>query len=70
MGETSETGLYTTLIGAGVSLRLEAVQIIKLVQPTERTAASYGFTEEKGYDSRVPVSHRSKRRGSKSSPTR
>ena len=38
---------YATLIAAGVSLRLEAVQIIKLVEPPgERTAASYGFIEE------------------------
>src|SRR2546430_7864611 len=43
---------YTALVGAGVSLRLEAVQIIKLAASSaERTAADYGFTEEEGNDS-------------------
>src|SRR5438876_6910834 len=38
---------YTPLVGAGVSLRLEAVQVIKLVQcNADRDAASFGFVSE------------------------
>ena len=40
---------YTALVGAGVSLRLEAVQIIELVEWTGGTATSYGFEEEEGF---------------------
>lgn len=41
---------YTALIGAGVSLRLRAVQVIDLVEFTGGVAASaYGFEEEEGY---------------------
>ena len=41
---------YTFLVGAGVSLRLEAVQVIKLVESNcGRDAASFGFVAEEGY---------------------
>lgn len=40
---------FCTAIGAGVSLRLEAVQIIELVSGGQRDAAGYGFGEEDGY---------------------
>lgn len=41
---------YTPLVGAGVGMRLEAVQVIKLVEQAERSASSYGFdTEEDGF---------------------
>tara|TARA_R110000765_G_scaffold253853_1_gene354830 strand:+ start:153 stop:866 length:714 start_codon:yes stop_codon:yes gene_type:complete len=40
---------YTSLIGAGVSLRLRAVQIINLVEGG-RTAGGYGFDEQEGYE--------------------
>lgn len=41
---------YTKLVGAGVSLRLEAVQVIDLVGPGQKSADQYGFGEEEGYD--------------------
>lgn len=42
---------YTKLIGAGVSLRLKAVQIIELVAGGNGGSAdSYGFGEEEGYE--------------------
>lgn len=44
---------YTT-VGAGVSLRLNAVQIIELVEWTGGTASSYGFEEEEGFTSEAP----------------
>lgn len=41
---------YVPALGAGVSLRLQAAQIIELVSGGERDAASYGFEdEEDGY---------------------
>lgn len=40
---------FVPALGAGVSLRLQAAQIIELVQGGERTAESYGFGEEEGY---------------------
>jgi hypothetical protein len=36
-------------LGVGVSCRLEAVQIVKLVSGSERTAEGYGFDMEEGY---------------------
>lgn len=39
---------------AGVSLKLDAVQILKLSGPGERSADSYGFGEEDGYDAPEP----------------
>lgn len=41
---------YKPLTGAGVSLRLNAVQVIKLVEWSGGTASSYGFTEEEGFE--------------------
>ena len=41
-------GFFTPLVGAGVSLRLEGVQILKLVEWQSGTAASYGFKAEQG----------------------
>lgn len=41
---------YTALIGAGISLRLRAVQVIDLVEFTGGAdAGAYGFEEEDGY---------------------
>ena len=42
---------YKPLVGAGVSLRLNAVQVIKLVEWAGGDAKSYGFTEEEGFES-------------------
>lgn len=39
---------YTDLIGAGVSLRLKAVQILELVEGSS-SADTYGFSKEKGF---------------------
>ena len=39
---------YTNLIGAGVSLRLKAVQILDLVEGGS-SAQTYGFTKEEGF---------------------
>jgi hypothetical protein len=45
------TPFWTQKIGAGVTLRLKAVQIIKLVEYTGgRDAAGYGFEAEDGYE--------------------
>jgi hypothetical protein len=41
---------YTFFLGAGVSLRLRAVQVLNLVQPPGRGATDYGFVEEGGYE--------------------
>ena len=40
---------YTAMAGAGVSLRLKAVQVIDLVAGGGGTGESYGFGEEDGY---------------------
>jgi hypothetical protein len=40
---------YTALVGAGISLRLKAVQVIELVEGQGGTAESYGFGKEEGY---------------------
>ena len=42
---------YTALIGAGITLRLKAVQVIELRTASEPIADSYGFGEEEGYES-------------------
>jgi hypothetical protein len=39
---------YTALVGAGVSLRLQATQLLKLVE-FQATAASHGFEKEDAY---------------------
>jgi hypothetical protein len=41
---------YTSLIGAGVSLRLNAVQIIELVEFTAGSGSNPGFGEHDGYE--------------------
>ena len=41
---------YTAMVGAGVSLRLRAVQITKLVEGGSGNAKGYGFNEEEGYE--------------------
>lgn len=40
---------YTAMAGAGISLRLKAVQVINLVAGGGGTGESYGFGEEDGY---------------------
>lgn len=42
---------YTKLIGAGITLRLKAAQIIELRQGGGASAENYGFGEEEGYES-------------------
>lgn len=47
-------GFYTALIGAGVSLRLKAVQVLNLVEFSGgASAASMGFKEEEGFEQEV-----------------
>lgn len=41
---------YTAALGAGVSLRLEAVQVLELKSFTNRDASAFGFGAEEGYD--------------------
>ena len=41
---------YTTLIGAGVALRLRAVQVIQYVDASTGAASKFGFEEEVGYE--------------------
>ena len=40
---------YTPMLGASVTLRLKAVQILKLVTAAEGAGESYGFQKEEGY---------------------
>jgi hypothetical protein len=40
---------FTDLVGAGITLRLKAVQVIELVEYTGKTADRYGFKAEDGY---------------------
>ena len=42
---------YTKLIGAGITLRLKAVQIVELVETGGADASTYGFGEEEGFES-------------------
>ena len=42
--------LYNTAIGAGLSLRLEAVQLLDLIEKGSRDAKGYGFGEEDGFE--------------------
>lgn len=42
---------YTKMIGAGITLRLKACQIIELKKGGDVQAESYGFGEEEGYES-------------------
>lgn len=41
---------YTAQVGAGITLRLRAVQLIELVEFGGGNADSYGFGEEEGYE--------------------
>lgn len=40
---------FTDLVGAGITLRLKAVQVIELVEYTGKTADRFGFKAEDGY---------------------
>jgi hypothetical protein len=40
---------FTDLVGAGITLRLKAVQVIELVEYTGKTADKFGFKAEDGY---------------------
>ena len=44
------TPFYTAALGAGVSLRLEAVQVLELKSFQARDASAFGFGVEEGYD--------------------
>jgi len=44
---------FTSLIGAGVALRLRAVQVIQYVQGNS-SSSSFGFEEEVGYEHKAP----------------
>ena len=46
---------HTTLVGAGVTLRLKAAQILKLVSGEGAAASSYGFSKEEGFEQTVDV---------------
>ncbi len=46
---------HTTLVGAGVSLRLKAAQILKLVSGEGAAASSYGFVKEQGFEQTTDV---------------
>ncbi len=45
---------YTAMVGAGVSMRLRAVQILKLVEGGSGNAKGYGFDEQEGYEHKEP----------------
>ena len=45
---------FTSMIGAGVSLRLSAVQVIQYVEGRSGGAEGFGFTEEAGYEHKAP----------------
>ena len=47
---------YTAMVGAGVSMRLRAVQITKLVEGGSGNAKGYGFGEEEGYEQSISES--------------
>ena len=47
---------YTAMVGAGVSMRLRAVQITKLVEGGSGNAKGYGFGEEEGYEHSISES--------------
>lgn len=44
---------YTALVGAGISLRLKAVQLIDLVEYAGGDGGSYGFGETDGYEAQA-----------------
>ena len=44
-------GFYTGAVGAGISLRLNAVQVLKLIEWGGGSSDSFGFKAEDGFDS-------------------
>ena len=46
---------HTSLVGAGVSLRLKAAQILKLVSGDGAAASSFGFAKEQGFEQSTDV---------------
>lgn len=51
LNKEGEPGYFIPGTGsAGLSLRLNSVQVLDLVSKGERSAASYGFSEEEGYE--------------------
>lgn len=46
---------YTAKVGAGVSLRLCAVQVLELVEFGTRSASAFGFEEEEGFTAEEPT---------------
>tara|TARA_R100000995_G_scaffold35444_1_gene16169 strand:- start:1226 stop:1843 length:618 start_codon:yes stop_codon:yes gene_type:complete len=46
---------YTAMVGAGVSMRLRAVQILKLVEGGGGNAKGYGFDKQEGYEHKEQV---------------
>jgi hypothetical protein len=49
---------YTAIAGAGVSLRVKAVQILELVEYSGGASAdAYGFGEEDGYEAKASEEH-------------
>jgi hypothetical protein len=51
---TETSGFYTGLVGAGLSLRLRAVQVIKLEEWQGPDAGAFGFDAEEGYEYEEP----------------
>jgi len=45
---------FTSLVGAGIALRLRAVQVIKLVEGSGEGASRFGFDETAGYVHNAP----------------
>lgn len=59
---------FSTPLGTGMSLRLEAVQVLKLVEFGDRDAKSFGFGEEEGFsvnetETEVPFSDETETEG-------
>ena len=44
---------FTQMVGAGITLTLQAVQILKLVSGGARDASAFGFQAEEGFDSNL-----------------
>ena len=50
---------YTALVGAGLSLRLMAVQVIELVEYSGGDGNTYGFGQEDGYEAKASEEEKS-----------
>lgn len=50
---------YTSLVGAGLSLRLKAVQLIDLVEYSGGDGSAYGFGKEDGYEAEASTAEES-----------